>query len=128
MDSRFQTPIGGVFGGVRQGRFSAKGTIYAPSSTVDVDDTDVWYPLASRGIVARALRIRGFRYHAGYNGAAFDSYVDKTPSTRQVVFLACQKSSGACTPTDSSLVGRAAVQFESTTGDPSIQAWSVGRI
>jgi hypothetical protein len=128
VDSRFQTPIGGVFGGVRQGRLSVKGTIYAPSAVVDVDDTDVWYPLASRGIVARSLRIRGFQYHPGYNGAAFDSYVDKTPSTRQVVFLACAKSSGACTPTDSSLVGRAAVQFEAKTGNPSIQAWSVGNI
>jgi len=128
VDSRFTTPIGGIFGGVRQGRVSVKGSIYAPSAVVDIDDTDVWYPIASRGIVARHLRIRGFQYHPGFNDPAFNSFVDKTAATRQVVFLACEKDSGACTPDDPSLVGRAAVEFAADTGEPSIQAWSLGKI
>jgi hypothetical protein len=128
VDSRFETPIGGIFGGVRQGRMSVKGTIYAPSAVVDLDDTDVWYPIASRGIVARHLRVRGFKYHEGFNEPILNDYVDKTPATRQVVFLACEKDSGACTPTDSSLIGRAAVEFEATTGKPSIQAWTLGKL
>jgi hypothetical protein len=128
VDSRFETPIGGIFGGLRQGRLSVKGTIYAPSGVVDLDDTDVWYPIASRGIVARHLRIRGFQYHPGFNEPIVNNYVDKTPATRQVVFLACEKDSGACTPTDSTLVGRAAVEFEATTGQPSIQAWTLGKL
>ena len=128
VDSRFETPIGGIFGGLRQGRLSVKGTIYAPSGVVDIDDTDVWYPIASRGIVARHLRIRGFQYRSGFNEPIFNDYVDKTSATRQVVFLACEKDSGACTPTDSSLVGRAAVEFEPATGKPSIQAWTLGKL
>ncbi len=128
VDSRFTTPIGGIFGGVRQGRVSVKGSIYAPSGVVDIDDTDVWYPIASRGVVARHLRIRGFQYHDGFNDPAFNSYVDQTAATRQVVFLACEKDSGACTPDDPSLIGRAAVEFAADTGEPSVQAWSLGKI
>jgi Tfp pilus assembly protein PilX len=128
VDSRFETPIGGIFGGVRQGRMSVKGTIYAPSGVVDIDDTDVWYPIASRGIVARHLRIRGFQYREGFNEPIFNDYVNKAEATRQVVFLACEKDSGACTPTDPSLVGRAAVEFEAGTGKPSVQAWALGKL
>jgi hypothetical protein len=128
VDSRFQTPIGGIFGGIRQGRLSVKGTIYAPSAAVDLDDTDVWYPIASRGMIVRHLRVRGFQYHEGFNEPIANNYVDKTAATRQVVFLACEKDSGACTPSDSSLVGRAAVEFEAQTGKPSIQAWTLGKL
>lgn len=128
VDSRSTTPAGGLFGGVRQGRLSVKGTVYVPSGVMDIDDMDVWYPIASRGVVARHLRVRGFQYRAGFAEPVFSNFVDKTGATRQVVFLACEKDSGACTPTDSSLVGRAAVEFEAQTGKPSVQAWTLGKL
>jgi hypothetical protein len=119
--------LGGIFGGIeRRGRLSVKGTIYAPSAALDVEDQQVWYPIASRGVVARHLRIRGFKYKDGYAGAAFNNYVNTTESSRQIVFLACAKDSGPCTPDES--VGRAAVAFESGTGNPAIQAWAVGKL
>ena len=121
--------LGGIFGGVeRRGRLSVKGSIYAPSAAVDIDDEDVWYPIAQRGIVARTLRLRGFAYHDGYDEPAFSNWVDKTPAARSVVFLACEKDSGPCTPTDSTLVGRASVSYAAKTSEPQIQAWSLGKI
>lgn len=121
--------LGGIFGGVeRRGRLSVKGTIYAPSASVDIDDEDVWYPIAERGIIARHLRLRGFEYHPGYNEPAFNNWLNKDPAARSVVFLACEKDTGPCTSTDSSLVGRAAVSYAADTGEPQIQAWSLGKI
>ena len=88
---------------------SVKGTIYAPSAAIDIDDTDVNYPIASRGLIARHLRIRGFQYHSGYNEPAFSNWIDTTAAARQVVFYVCGKSSGVCTQADPTRKGRAAV-------------------
>lgn len=112
---------------LRRGRMSVKGTIYAPSASVDVDDTDVWYPIASRGIIVRHLRIRGFQYHSGYNEPAFSNWLDTTPSGREVVFYACLKDSGACTLSDSTRRGRAAVTYAAVTNEPTVTNWSVTR-
>jgi hypothetical protein len=121
--------LGGIFGGIeRRGRLSVKGSIYAPSASIDIDDEDVWYPIAERGIIARHLRLRGFKYHPGYNEPAFNNWLNKDPASRSVVFLACQKDSGACTATDSTLVGRAAVSYAANSSEPQIQAWSLGKI
>jgi hypothetical protein len=121
--------LGGIFGGIeRRGRLSVKGSIYAPSASIDIDDEDVWYPIAERGIVARHLRIRGFKYHDGYFEPAFNNWLDKDPASRSVVFLACAKDSGACTSTDDSLSGRAAVSYTAVTSDPQIEAWTLGKL
>jgi hypothetical protein len=108
----------------RRGRLSIKGTVYAPSAAIDVDDTDVVYPLVSRGLVVRHLRIRGFKYRSGYAEPAFSNYLDKTTSAREVVFYACAKDSGTCTQSDGSLQGRAAVTFEAVTNKPTVKNWS----
>jgi hypothetical protein len=110
---------------LRRGRMSVKGTIYAPSASIDIDDTDVWYPLASRGLIARHLRIRGFQYHSGYNEPAFSNWLDSTAAGREVVFYACSKDSGACDQTDATRRGRASVTFAAVTGKPTITNWSV---
>jgi hypothetical protein len=110
----------------RRGRLSVKGTIYAPSAAIDIDDTDVWYPLASRGLIARHLRIRGFQYHSGYNEPAFSNWLDTTAAGREVVFHACGKTSGTCSQTDVDRRGRAAVTFAAVTGKPTVTNWSVG--
>ena len=93
-------------------------------------DTDVYYPLAGRGIIARHLRIRGFQNHPGYGTPAFSNFVDQTESERDVVFLVCEKSSGACTATDPTLRGRAAVSFAAmptpaSDSTPTVKYWSV---
>lgn len=109
----------------RRGRLSIKGTVYAPSAAIDIDDTDVNYPLASRGLIARHLRIRGFQYASGYSEPAFSNWIDTTASARQVLFYVCRKSSGVCTESDATRKGRAAVTFEAVTNTPTVTNWSV---
>lgn len=109
----------------RRGRLSIKGTVYAPSAAIDIDDTDVNYPIASRGIIARHLRIRGFQYASGYSEPAFSNWIDTTASARQVLFYVCGKSSGVCTQADPTRKGRAAVSFEAVTNTPTVTNWSV---
>jgi hypothetical protein len=110
---------------LRRGRLSIKGTVYAPSAAIDISDTDVVYPIASRGLIARHLRIRGFNYRNSYNEPAFSNWLDTTPSARQVTFYACGKASGACNQSDPTYRGRAAVSFEAVTSDPTVANWSV---
>jgi hypothetical protein len=109
----------------RRGRLSIKGTVYAPSAAIDIDDTDVNYPLASRGLIARHLRIRGFQYASGYSEPAFSNWIDTTASARQVLFYVCGKSSGVCKDDDTTRKGRAAVTFEAVTSTPTVTNWSV---
>lgn len=78
--------------GDSRGRISVKGTIYAPSSAVEVDDTDSAYPLATRGAVLRHLRISGFQLRQNYDAPAIDTRVDRTAAPRQVTVTACIQS------------------------------------
>ena len=119
-DATFSTDLSS-----RLGRMSIKGTVYAPSAAMDIDEMDVYYPIAGRGIIVRHLRIRGFQNHPGYGTAAFTNEVNKDPADRSIVFLACAKSSGACTAAES--IGRAAVTFDASTNAPSIQYWSTSK-
>jgi hypothetical protein len=75
--------------GDSRGRISVKGTIYAPSSAMEVDDTDSAYPLATRGMVLRHLRIAGFRFRQNYDAPAVDTRVDRTAAPREVTMTAC---------------------------------------
>lgn len=134
----------------RRGRISVKGAIYAPSHVVDIDDEDLTYPIASRGLVVRHMRMRGFKYgDPTWQKAVFNNYVDSRPSARQVAFIVCEKDSGPCPSTipnpsfNSSLpesptnrktlanpdvIGRAGVSFEAQTNKPAVAAWSVGNL
>ena len=145
--------LGGLIPGTqrqRRGRISVKGAIYAPSGALDIDDEDLTYAIASRGIVARHLRMRGFKYaDPTWQNAAFSNYVDSRPTARQVAFVVCAKDSGPCPSTipnpafDSGLpesptnrktianpdvIGRAGVDFEAQTNKPAIAVWSVGKL
>ncbi len=77
-DATFSTDLSS-----RLGRMSIKGTVYAPSAAMDIDDTDVYYPIGGRGIIVRHLRIRGYQAHSGYGTAAFSNEVDKNPVRSQ---------------------------------------------
>ena len=75
-----------------QGRASVKGTVYVPSGAIEVDDTDVAYPLATRGIIARHLRITGYGFRQGYSGPAVKNDLDVTPTPREMTFVSCVQS------------------------------------
>ena len=77
------------------GRVSTKGTIYAPSAVMEIDDTDYAYPLGTRGAILRHLRVSGWGERDGYQGAAISNEVDKTPSPRVATFTACTQSAAA---------------------------------
>jgi hypothetical protein len=111
----------------RRGRMSIKGTVYAPSSAVEIDDGDVWYPLFSRGVIVRHFRLTGFSPHPGYTEPIVDNWVDTTAASREAVFLACAKESGACTLSDPTFQGRAAATFDAVTNAPTVKSWSVSQ-
>ena len=100
------------------GRVSVKGTVYAPSSAVKIDDTDNAYAIASRGAVLRHLRMSGFGFRTSYSGPAIDTYVDQTPTPRDAIFTACIQSTARqtaktpCDPAQDSVLTRARVRFE----------------
>lgn len=117
-DSSFSTSVS-----TSRGRMSVKGTIYAPSAAVDISDNDLYYSIASRGIVARHVRIRGYQSDGT---SAFSNYLDKSQTARAVVFFACEKASGPCTSGEA--IGRAAVTFEADTNQtPKIKNWTVAK-
>lgn len=98
------------------GRFSAQGTLYAPNDAMEISDGDIMYPFASRGLVARHLRVRAMRYRAGYSGASLSGDLDKTPFDRQVELTACARASADVVTDCGSLsgdlvLGRAGVRF-----------------
>lgn len=120
VDSSFSSTVS-----TSRGVLSVKGTIYAPSGVVDIDDTAVQYPIGSRGIIARHLRIRGYQIVSGYGDPAFSNYLNTSQTARAVVFFACQKTSGTCSQSEA--IGRAAVSFAADTNTPSIENWSVAK-
>jgi type II secretory pathway pseudopilin PulG len=74
------------------GRFGVQGSVYAPSSAVEIDDTDYAYTLATRGAILRHLRVSGWGARPGFSGPAFGGNVDKTPVAREATFTACTQS------------------------------------
>ena len=125
-----------------RGRFSIKGTVYAPSAAIDVDDEDVLYPFFSRGLVARTLMLRGFKYRIDTPVGDIPT-LDKSQNPREATFTACIRAVGrenATTACDSLLgdkvLSRARVRFEIQTNwsdpttrarVPKIQWWNVNR-
>ena len=102
------------------GRVSVQGTVYAPSDAVEIADGDVMYPFASRGLVARHLRVRGMEFRPPYNEPSIENEVDKTANTRQVELTACvRQSSDVAAPcgtlSGDQVVARAGVRFAEDT-------------
>lgn len=87
-----------IFSGTTQaatwnGRFSVKGTIYTPSSAVEIDDIDYAYPAATRGMVVRHLRLSGWVRRPSYTGPAVsDGWVEPKAVPREATFVACVQS------------------------------------
>ncbi|MCO5322456.1 MAG: hypothetical protein M9922_13765 [Microthrixaceae bacterium] len=110
------------------GRVSIQGTVYAPSAALEVYDGDNLYPFASRGVVARHLRVRKFQYRAGYNEPVIVDEADKTPNPRQTEFVACERSGSSTAPcgdvAGDKLLGSANARFEldgaTSTAEPRI--------
>ncbi len=101
-----------------RGRASVKGTIYAPSSAMEIDDTDYAYALATRGAVLRHLRVSGWGERSGYAGPAVTNDVDKTPTPRVATFTACTRPRRGCRTTkpcdaaSDTIITRALVRFD----------------
>jgi len=119
------------------GRVSVKGTIYAPSAAFEVDDQDVAYPLATRGLILRNLTASGWRVRPGYTGISVTNDIDRTPAARVTKFTACtQTPARRGTPCDvgqgDKILTEAGVSFVVPTGGteanvPSINWWSTRR-
>lgn len=102
------------------GRVSVQGTIYAPSDAVEIADGDVMYPFASRGMVARHLRVRGMQFRPPYDEPSIENDIDKTANSRQVELTACVRQSTNTTTKCGSLAGdqvvaKAGVRFAEDT-------------
>ena len=121
MDSSetYNVPFSSNREGYWVGRMSVKGTIYAPSAVVEIDDADNAYPLATRGAILRHLRVSGWKFRPGYLGTPFSNNIDRTPNPRLATFVARD---------DAGEVRAAArVQFDvagSAANVPRIQWWS----
>lgn len=113
------------------GRVSVQGTIFAPSSALEIFDGDNLHPFATRGVVARHLRVRQFRYRDGYNEPIIGSTADKTPKPREVTFTACARSVSSDEPCgslpDDDVLGSTRVRFDLDRAGPTAQP-SVPRI
>lgn len=107
------------------GRVSVKGTIYAPSAAVEIDDNDIGYPLATRGVILRHLRISGARPRSGFTDPLFGNELDKEPNPRVTTLTACiQKDVNPlaprpCDPEGDRVVARSGVRF---AADPTLPA------
>lgn len=117
------------------GRMSVKGTIYAPSSAIEIDDNDIAYPLATRGAILRHLRIGGAKSRANFTDPMFGGDIDDIPAARSTVLTACVQSAArrtagdVCDPAQDDVLTEAAVRFLVTdTGTqadvPVIDWWS----
>src|SRR5690606_20637647 len=115
-----------------RGRFSVKGTIWAPGSAVEVDDSDVGYPLATRGAVLRHLRVSGWGTRTGYNLPAFDNQLDLTPAAREATFVACLQSDSRrtagvpCDAAEDEILSKARAFFTPVPdpgGNPTLWNW-----
>jgi hypothetical protein len=123
-----------------RGRFSVKGTVWAPGSAIEIDDSDVAYPLATRGAVLRHLRVSGWGPRTGYNEPAFDNVLDLTPAAREGTFVAClqsesrRTSGAACDAAQDRVLSSARVLFAPSPApggsgtdfvwDPDVQWWT----
>lgn len=118
------------------GRVSINGTIYSPSDALEIADTDSRYPFASRGIVARHLRIRAYNTPLSPQEPAISNSLDTTPAAREATFVACVRADTTKTDACGSVAGdrivtRARVRFGLDNSKaavvPNIMWWSTDR-
>lgn len=125
-----------------RGKFSALGTIYTPSAAISIDDDQVEYPFFGRGLVARTLMFRGFKYKNKVPVGDVPP-IDKSQKPRQVLFQACTRPGLTATDTrpcgsvaGDTVMSRALVRYEvdKTVADvtkrariPKVVWWSLDR-
>lgn len=118
------------------GRVSISGTIYSPSDALEIADTDSRYPFASRGLVARHLRIRAYNTPLSPQEPSISNKLDGTPAPREALFIACIRSDSTSTSACGSASGdrvltRARVRFGLDNAKqakvPNIVWWSTDR-
>ncbi|MCO5322457.1 MAG: hypothetical protein M9922_13770 [Microthrixaceae bacterium] len=116
------------------GRVSVKGTIYAPSAAVEIDDNDIGYPLATRGVILRHLRISGAKPRANFSDPLFGNQLDKEPNPRVAKLTACIQegvnpaSPRPCDPDVDRVVARSGVRFAADPTDPNPTAADVPEV
>lgn len=114
----------------RTGRVSVMGTVYAPSDALEVSDGDVFYPLASRGLVARHLRVRAVENRPGYDMPMVTNDIDDRPRDRNVVLTACRRANPAAAPAPCDeavgdiLLSQAEVTFAAPTSGNAADRWT----
>ncbi|MCU1497428.1 MAG: hypothetical protein JWM47_1381 [Acidimicrobiales bacterium] len=113
------------------GRYSVEGTIYAPSHAMELDDTDAAYPTASRGVIVRHIRVKGFANRSGYAEPSIDTQIDTRPTAREATFIACKRtavSTAKCgTVAGDRVLTRARVHFtylSATDSMPEVLWWT----
>jgi hypothetical protein len=106
---------------------------------MELDDTDAAYPTASRGVIVRHIRVKGFANRSGYSEPAIDTQLDDTPTPREMTFIACKRTPAhTTTPTvlsdvkqcgfysDDQVLTRARVRFvpiSGTDSTPTVTWW-----
>ncbi|MCZ7628331.1 MAG: hypothetical protein M5U19_04385 [Microthrixaceae bacterium] len=116
------------------GRVSVKGTIYAPSAAVEIDDNDIGYPLATRGVILRHLRISGAKPRANFTEPLFGNQLDKEPNPRVAKLTACIQadvnpgSPRPCDPDTDRVVARSGVRFAADPTEPNPTAADVPEV
>lgn len=80
------------------GRVNIQGTIYAPSDALEVNDADVVHPFATRGLIARHLRVRQYQPRSGFNANAVTNVIDDARQPRMVVFTSCSRATASSEP------------------------------
>ncbi len=118
------------------GRVSINGTIYSPSDALEIADSDSRYPFASRGLVARHLRIRAYNTPMSPQEPSISNKLDGTPAPREALFIACIRNDSTSTAACGSASGdrvltRARVRFGLDNAKlakvPNIVWWSTDR-
>ena len=97
MSGRLTGRVALVTGAARgQGRSHALALAAEGADVIAVDVCrdlpTVEYPLATRGLIARHLRMSGYGFRSGYSGTAIGGSMDKTPAPREATFTACIQS------------------------------------
>lgn len=111
------------------GRVSVKGAIYTPAAAIEYDDSDIAYPLASRGIIARHLLITGAKKRANFNDPMIGGDLNQIPPFRSAIFTACIKGvedGTKCGEAGDRILTQAAVRFEpinTGTADAPVVVW-----
>lgn len=130
-------PLEEVYGTART---SVLGTIYAPSDALEISDGDNFYPYASRGLVARHLRVRAVEGRNGYSEPLVTNQLDQTPNSKSVIMTACRKAgsrsvSDECDKAQGDvIIAEAAVRFDpppsgsTAAWTPTVLWWNTNEI